>query len=413
MSILSITFKDILILLKNRGTVILLFLMPMIFIVIFSGALASLGKSEQEDVRIPLAVVDLDSGQSAQTFLVKLKTAGRVSVELYAAEQAQALVNDKQILRVLTIPADFTASLAENRPTALHLVIHTDAPVADTHAVQLVIDGVLQDMVLEQQIFLTLEQMGAMQSGSPIEYQQAFGVDRLMAQAHSQMEIAQANPLISVVQRLPRQVSEQEKTLTAADTATPASIILFVFLTAQTMATSIFQEKKTGSFRRLLAAPISKASMLAGKMLPNFLIGLGQVVLLFVFGAYGMRLLGLKPISLGNDIPALALVCVLLALCSSALGIVIAALARTEGQITGLSTLLLWGMGMVSFVPGFLLQKTIGPFVNAIPHYWAKEALENLLLRGLSLADITTPILALAGFTALFFAIGLWRFDFD
>jgi ABC-2 type transport system permease protein len=51
--------------------------------------------------------------------------------------------------------------------------------------------------------------------------------------------------------------------------------------------------------------------------------------------------------------------------------------------------------------------------VYAIPHYWAKDALENLLLRGLSLADITTPLLALAGFTVLFFAIGLWRFDFD
>ena len=102
-----------------------------------------------------------------------------------------------------------------------------------------------------------------------------------------------------------------------------------------------------------------------------------------------------------------------MALCCSTLGIVIASLARTEGQITGLSTLLLWGLGIVSFVPGYLLVKTIGPFVNAIPQYWAKSALENLLLRGLNLADITTPLAALAGFTVFFFAIGLWRFDFD
>jgi ABC-2 type transport system permease protein len=413
MATLSITFKDIQILLKNRGTVLLLFLMPMIFIFIFSGTLASLGKSEQEDVRIPLAVVNLDGGQAAQTLLANLDAAGGVIVELYDAAQAQTLLNEKEILRVLTIPADFSTSLADNLPTTLHLVNHTNAPVADTQAVRLVIEGVLQEMVLEQQIFLSLEQMGAMRSDASVEYQQAFSVDRLQAQARDQFEIAQANPLISIIQRLPQQGSEQAKTLSAADTAAPASIILFVFLTAQTMATSIYQEKKNGSFRRLLAAPISKASMLAGKLLPNFLIGLGQMVLLFAFGAYGMRLLGLNSFSLGNDIPALALVCVLMALCSSALGIVIAALAHTEGQITGLSTLFLWGMGMVSFVPGFLLQKTIGPFVYAIPHYWAKDALENLLLRGLSLADILTPIGALAGFTVLFFAIGLWRFDFD
>jgi ABC-2 type transport system permease protein len=413
MSILSITFKDIQILLKNRSNVIVLFLMPMIFIFIFSGTLASLGKSEQEDVRIQLAVVNLDRGQTAQTLLAGLDAAGGVRVELYDAAQAQALLNEKELLRVLTIPADFSASLAQNQPATLHLVNHTNAPVADTQAVQLVIDGVLQEMVLEQQILLSLEQVGAMRSDASVEYQQAFGMDRLLAQANNQMEIAQANPLISVVQRLPLQGSEQEKTISAADAATPASVILFVFLTAQAMATSIYQEKKTGSFRRLLAAPISKASMLAGKLLPNFLTSLGQMVLLFAFGAYGMRLMGLKGISLGNDIPALALVCVLMALCSSALGIVIAALARTEGQITGLSTLFLWGMGVISFVPGFLLHKTIGPFVYAIPHYWAKDALENLLLRGLSLADIITPIAALVGFTVLFFAIGLWRFDFD
>jgi ABC-2 type transport system permease protein len=413
MSILSITFKDIQILLKNRGNVILLFLMPMVFIVIFSGALASLGKPAQEDVRIPLAVVNLDSGQAAQTLLAKLDAAGGVRVELYDAAQAQSLLDEKKIFRVLTIPADFTASLTENRPTTLHLLNHTDAPTADTHAVQLVIDGVIQEMVLGQQILLSLEQMGAMQAGSSVEYQQAFGAERLQAQALSQFEAAQTNPLISVVQRLPLQKSDQKEMLTAADTAVPACIILFVFLTAQTMATSIYQEKKTGSFRRLLAAPISKASLLAGKMLPNFLIGLGQTVVLFAFGAFGMKLMGLKAISLGNDIPALVLVSVLLALCSSALGIVIASLAHTEGQITGLSTLFLWGMGMVSFVPAFLLQKTIGAFVYIVPHYWAKGALENLLLRGLSLADITTQVGALAGFTVLFFAIGLWRFDFD
>jgi ABC-2 type transport system permease protein len=387
--------------------------MPMVFIIIFSGALTSLGESDQKDVRIPLAVVNLDGGQAAQTLLANLDSAGGIRVKLYDPAQAQTLLEEKKILRVLTIPADFTTSLAENQPATLRLVNHTNAPLADTHAVQLVIDGVLQDMVLQQQILLSLEQMGEMQSGSSTEIQQAFGVERLQAQARSQFETAQANQLISIVQRLPQQESEQEELPTAADTAVPACIILFVFLTAQTMATSIYQEKKIGSFRRLLAAPIGKASLLAGKMLPSFLTGLGQIVVLFAFGAYGMQLMGLKSISLGNDILALALASVLMALCASALGIAISSLAHTEGQITGLSTLLLYGMGMISFVPGYLLEKTIGPFVYVMPQYWAKGALENLLLRGLSLADITTPIGALAGFTVFFFAIGLWRFEFD
>jgi ABC-2 type transport system permease protein len=413
MNTLNIAFKDLQILFKNRGNILLLFLVPMIFIIIFSGALASLGNTEQKDTRILLAVVNLDRGQSSQGFLAGLDTAGGVRVELYDAAQAKALLDEKKIFQVLTIPADFSTALAENKTTTMHLVNHNDAPKADTQAVQLVITGVLQGMVLEQQILLSLEQMGEMQSSAPIEYQEAFNAKRMQAQARAQFETAQISPLITIVQRLPKQTSEQEGMLSAADTAVPASIIIFVFLTAQSTATSIFQEKKNGSFRRLLAAPVSKASMLAGKLLPNFVISLGQILVLFAFGTLGMKLLGMNAISLGNDPLALAMVCFLMALCSCSLGIVIAALARTEGQITALSTLLLWGMGMVSFIPIFLLQNTIGPFVYAIPHYWAKSALENLLLRGLGLNDIIVQVFALAGFTALFFIIGLWRFDFD
>ena len=50
---------------------------------------------------------------------------------------------------------------------------------------------------------------------------------------------------------------------------------------AGTTAMSIYSEKKTGTFRRLLAAPLSKAELLSGKMLPGFLIVLIQIVIVF------------------------------------------------------------------------------------------------------------------------------------
>jgi ABC-2 type transport system permease protein len=109
------------------------------------------------------------------------------------------------------------------------------------------------------------------------------------------------------------------------------------------------------------------------------------------------------------------LVVVLIALCSSAFGILIAALAHTENQIGGLSTLLLWGMGLLggSFIPLFLLERFLGPLPKIVPHYWATHALVNLMVRGLGWGDVALDMAVLLGFTALFFAVGLWRFDFD
>jgi ABC-2 type transport system permease protein len=414
MKSLSIAFKDLQILFKDRGVAIQLFLLPLLFVVVFGGALGEVGRGEP-DTRILLPVVDLDGGAAAQTLIQGLDAAGGVRVERHEGAEALALLDENKISRVLTIPEGFSVDADEGRPVTLRLVNHPDADPEQTEAVRLVVEGVARDMSLEIQILAALQQMGQMQANAPEEYQEAFSVERMQAQARGQFERAQAQPLVAVTQRVPGQEVEQEEALGLGDVAVPGMTVLFVFLAAQTTARSIYDEKKVGSFRRLLAAPMSKAALLAGKLLPNLITGLIQTGVIFAFGIVGLRLMGLPPTQLGPDPIAVVLVVALMALCSSAFGILIAAIARTENQIGGLSTLLLWGMGLLggSFVPLFLLERFLGPLPKIVPHYWANHALVNLMVRGLGLADVTLDCAVLLGFTALFFAIGLWRFDFE
>jgi ABC-2 type transport system permease protein len=278
----------------------------------------------------------------------------------------------------------------------------------------MVIVGVTTELALERQILASLRQMGDMQAAAP-EGQQAFTTNRILAQANSQFERAQTQPLIEVVQTIPSQEGEREETPDFEVVAVAGIAVLFVFGTAQVTARSIYDEKKVGSFRRLLAAPMSKAALLSGKMLPNIIVGLIQFAVIFAFGIFGLKWLGLASPSLGNDPLAVILVCLIICLCSTAFGILVAAIARTENQIGGLTSLLVWGLGIVggAFIPIFILDQFLGPVVKVIPQYWANRALSSLMLRGLGLADVATEIAVLLGFTALFFIIGLWRFDFD
>ena len=414
MNALNIALKDLRIFCQDRGAVIQLFLLPLLFIVIFSGALSAIGSGGEEDTRILLPVIDLDGDEAAQTLLDGLDAAGGVRVEHYEQAEAMALLDERKIARVLTIPANFTASVADNRQVTLRLVNHPDANAEETEAVRLVIEGVAQDMSLESQILASLRRMGDMQASAP-EERQVFTVERTMAQARSQFERSRTQPLVELVQMLPEQEGEREEMPDAVQLAVPGFTVMFVFLTAQATARSIYDEKKVGSFRRLLAAPMSKASLLAGKMLPNFITGLVQIAVIFCFGAIGMRLLGLTPMTLGNAPLAVVLVAVLVALCSSTFGILIAAIARTENQIGGLSAVVLWIMGILggSFIPLFFLESFLGPLPQIVPHYWANRAFNDLLARGLGLADVTMEIAMLLAFTVLFFVVGLWRFDFD
>ena len=154
---------------------------------------------------------------------------------------------------------------------------------------------------------------------------------------------------------------------------------------------------------------------MGGKLLPNFLTALVQIVVIFAFGTLGLRLLGATPVPLENAPLGVALVSILTALCASALGIVIAAIARTESQIGGMGMLVLWGMGLLGgcIAPAFLLDRYLGPLPKLVPQYWANRAFDDLLIRGLGLQDVALELAVLLGFTVLFFVIGLWRFDFE
>lgn len=413
MKAFSLAFKDLQILFGDRGNLFMLFLLPLLFIVVFSGALSGIGKSDT-DTRIPLAVVDLDGGRSAKALIKDLEEAGGVRVELLERARAMERLNLAEIPRVLTIPKDLTQDIAARRQTTLRLLVHPNADLEQTDAVRRVVEGAARNMSLEIQLINALEQMRQMQSGVR-ETSDAFTVDRMQKQARSQFERSRQAPLVSIEQRVPGQQSEQEKPLGTGDVAVPSMAVLFIFLTAQQTARSIYDEKKTGTFRRLLAAPIGQAALLAGKMLPNLIVGLIQCAVIFAFGILGLRLMGLPPVSLGSEPLATLTVVVLMALCSTALGVLIAAIAHTENQISGLSSLLLWGMGILggAFIPLFILEQVLGPLPKIVPHYWANHALTNLMVRGLGLANVAVDMAALLGFTALFFVVGLWRFDFD
>jgi ABC-2 type transport system permease protein len=175
------------------------------------------------------------------------------------------------------------------------------------------------------------------------------------------------------------------------------------------------QEKKHGSFRRLLAAPVSKAALLSGKILPNMAITLIQIVLVFAVGRLVFPSMGLERLSLGNDPLALILLSILLSLCSASLGLLIAALSRTEAQAGAIGAVALWVMGAVggSFFPTYLMSGPLKSISAAVPHSWALRAYNGLLVYGENLSGVAVDMAVLLAFTVGFFALGLWRFEFD
>ena len=150
-------------------------------------------------------------------------------------------------------------------------------------------------------------------------------------------------------------------------------------------------------------------------MLPNFVMVLLQVIFIFGVAILIFPLLGMDKFSLGSDPLALILLVLAIGLCSACLGILIAAVARTEAQIGGVSQAVLWVAGFIggAIVPFFLMSGFMAEMGKITPQYWAVTGFNEVLVLGGGLSAIGLNLLVLVLFSLAFFGIGLWRFDYN
>jgi ABC-2 type transport system permease protein len=425
---LSIAWKDLQILARDRSALIGAFLLPIVFIVVYLGVagIAS-GSSGTSDTgasdRVALPVVDLDAGGPAATALIEsIRSDGGLDVTVFAdadgrpytEAEALAKLDAKEVQRVLVIPAGFTADLRAGRPATV--TIHSiSLDPSQSQAVQMAVEGVARTLSLEQQIVSSLERLAAMQRAQP-SFDPATAADLAIPIARAQFEESRGRPLVTVVETQPPAAAGKEPVeISGIQLGVPGFAVLFIFLTAQVTARSIYDEKKNGTFRRLLASPLGKWSMLIGKLIPNFVVVVLQVVFLFAAGMFLLPLIGLDALRLGTDVPALVLLVLAIALCCTALGILIASVARTEAQIGGIAALALWVLAFLGgcFIPLFLLNESMATIGQVTPHYWAVTGFYDLLTRGKGLTEVLDSIAVLLAFAGVFFLVGARRFEFD
>jgi ABC-2 type transport system permease protein len=189
----------------------------------------------------------------------------------------------------------------------------------------------------------------------------------------------------------------------------PGVTIYGIFWIVSLLAGSVFQEKREGTFRRLLVAPIGRAALLVGKVLPYYLINLLQIVAML-----GLARL-LFGVSLGGAPAGLALVSLAAAAAATGLGVLLAAMARSQAQVGLLSTVAILALAVLGgcFIPRWVMPDWMQRLGLITPHAWAVDAYQDLMVQGYGLARVLPKVGALLAFAAAFFGVGAWRFRFE
>ena len=132
---------------------------------------------------------------------------------------------------------------------------------------------------------------------------------------------------------------------------------MFLLLSLTGASTSPFDEKKAGLYQRLLAAPVRRTHILWSKYIFGILLGVVQLLTLFVAGRV------LFGVDITSNVFNLLLICLAAASACVAFGMLLAALAPTAAAANGMGTLLILTMSAVggawwptSFMPQFMQQ---------------------------------------------------------
>jgi ABC-2 type transport system permease protein len=408
--ILSTTWKDLKILFKDFGGMATLFLMPLMFIIVMSTALQGLFDTGTDTQPRRLPVVNLDRGEYAAQVITALDDIDGIEVETtwdgetLTRERAEALVADGERSVAVLFPADFSERIEARAG-------NDDA----TATVELIADPAVSVQFIAPIRGLVFGAAERVAESQVAQARIAAGLARAFAQLPPEMQPATGQIAIETdgasVVALEQVAPAEMKTEVEPDTYqqnVPGYTVLGVFFIVGAMASSILTEKREGTFRRLLVAPLLKPILLAGKILPYYLVNLIQIVLMFGVAhlLFGMAF---------GDLLALAAISMALAAAATGLGIMIAALGKTDTQVGGLTSLLTLTMSALGgcLMPTYIMPSFLQSLSRFIPHAWAMQGFQDVLVRGYGLAGILPEAGVLLGFAAVFFLIGVWRFRFD
>jgi ABC-2 type transport system permease protein len=216
-----------------------------------------------------------------------------------------------------------------------------------------------------------------------------------------------ANPIVVTT---PPQLLKPEQKISGFQVSVPGNAVLFGFFIALTVAISFGEEKRSGTWRRQLASPVSRASILVAKLVPFFLISLTQSAFLFGLGAvaFGMTVAG--------SMPAFFAMVLAVSLCAVSLGVLFASFGGSEKQLGSIGSVTTLVMGLIGgcMIPRMVMPTVFKQIGNFVPQSWALDGYYKVLIRPTTtLVEVMPQVGVLIGFSALFMLVGVARFKFE
>jgi len=406
MRVLDIALKDLLQIVRDRQTILFTIAMPIAFTVFF-GLIFRPG-GDGSEARLPVGVVDGDAGGALSAVVVEMLEASGavepVAVPLDEEGRAADDVARGRLTALLVLPPGFTEAALSGGDPQVRLV--TDVADSTGHGARTLIERA----VLRALSAARVAQLSAEAAEGVRPFADAAARDAYLRDALRRGVAAWRDVPVEVTMREARVAAEPDSPPAGGFAqSSPGMIVQFSIYGLMTAAGALVLERKVGALQRLLTTPASRAEIVAGKVLAMFVMVFVQQAILVGFGqvAFGVDYMHAP---LGT-----LLVMVALALWAASMGLLIGAVAREQSQVVMYSLVAMFVLASLggAWFPLEITGRTFATIGHLLPTAWAMDGFQNIVLRGLGLASVVTPVLVLAGYAVVFFGLAVWRLRFE
>jgi ABC-2 type transport system permease protein len=410
-TILTVAWKELQVVAKDRGTLAVLFILPLLFGSFLGTVFGGQAGGEEADpgIHIGIYVVNEDRGGYGEQVVATLREMRVLDVETAVdAAEADRLVGDGERIAAVVIPADFSERIDSYEQATVQVLVD---PVQEEYGS--IVTGLVNYAVapatvqgeIQYGIRTLLAEAGVLEGD-------AAGMEAAVAQSTgvvmTQLQTMLTEPAIAVETQA---VSGEKPTQPASvfSLVMPGMSVAFAFWVAGQVALTLHREKDQGTLRRLLSAPVSRGEIIAGDMLAYMAIVFLQVVVLFGVANFVFNM------PLGDEPLGIILVALALGLTVSAFGLMMGSLTRTGKQADSLVFVLGFVLGglsgalIISWPPFYRAEGWLGTIARLTPHGPALEGYTRLLVEQGNVVDVLQPVGMLLLFAAVYGGIAAWR----
>lgn len=388
-TVLDITLKDLLQILRDRKVFLFLLIMPIAFTLLFGYAFS--GTGSESDSRLPVGYLNQDGDSLSLKLEAGLADSSVIRVvydpESSVADLEKQVANEK-LAGAIFIPEGYSQAILAGNPIPVTVIADPTAPA-----------GASVMSEVQKTLYRLMEAVRTAQIISQLDSEMFF--DPVLDSALQ----AWQEPPIKIQVRTKALLEEQSDLAMSAAHSSPGMMLQFAIAGLLTSAQVLVNERKSRCLQRLLTTATRRSHILLGHYLAIFSLIFTQFIVLIIFGQIVLKL-----DYLGEPVATL-LMAFSAALCIAALGLLIGVLARSEEEAVTFSLIpmfVLSGLGG-AWVPLEFTGETFQAIGHLSPVAWAMDGFKNIVARGLGLDSVVWPAIALVGYAVVFFLLSIWR----